>query len=221
MTYITCSIEECERATHSRGMCKLHYERNRKTGSPHKPARMPAVTTCRVDGCEKLRYQAHWYCGSHWMKMYRYGNPEYQHVAAFADITGQRFGMLLVESRKDGKWLCACDCGQSSIVAVGDLNRGSAASCGDKKHTRLPRVEYGAVHGRLAADRGLARDYACVDCARPALHWSYDHADTDELTSQAPDTLGIAYSLKPEHYSPRCVSCHKLFDMGRINSAHG
>ena len=29
----------------------------------------------------------------------------------------------------------------------------------------------------------------------------------------------IAYSNNPEHYEPRCVPCHKRFDLGRVDSA--
>lgn len=53
------------------------------------------------------------------------------------DITGQRFGRLVVEQRlpsdpKDGKamWLCKCDCG-NAVVAKGKLLRnGHVTSCG-------------------------------------------------------------------------------------------
>ena len=31
-------------------------------------------------------------------------------------------------------------------------------------------------------------------------------------------TLGFAYSLKIEHYEPRCVPCHKRMDLDRIKS---
>jgi hypothetical protein len=56
------------------------------------------------------------------------------------DITNQRFG-LLVAIRPTAKrnssgsigWLCKCDCGNTCIITVGDLNWGSYRSCGCKR----------------------------------------------------------------------------------------
>lgn len=52
------------------------------------------------------------------------------------DLTGQRFGKLLVleqhgrNSRKNVLWLCQCDCGNTHIVASPALLNGSTNSCG-------------------------------------------------------------------------------------------
>lgn len=51
------------------------------------------------------------------------------------DLTGQKFGRLLVLSRadsqtKDVKWTCQCDCGNITIVAGKHLKDGSTVSCG-------------------------------------------------------------------------------------------
>lgn len=51
-----------------------------------------------------------------------------------ADVSGQRFGRLLVVRRdgfrgKNAAWLCACDCGNSITVAGGALKAGTQ-SCG-------------------------------------------------------------------------------------------
>lgn len=67
---------------------------------------------------------------------------------------------------------------------------------------------YAAMHSRLNHRRGLARRRACVDCGQPARHWSYDHADPNEVTSAS----GLEYSTEPAHYAPRCRSCHFAFD---------
>lgn len=52
----------------------------------------------------------------------------------FIDLSGQRFGRLLVVSRSpsDGKprWLCRCDCGQDTIVKARHLRGGETTSCG-------------------------------------------------------------------------------------------
>jgi len=55
---------------------------------------------------------------------------------AFKDITGHRFGQLVVVSREsngiDGtaRWMCVCDCGQTRVVAGTSLRSGRNKSCG-------------------------------------------------------------------------------------------
>ena len=50
------------------------------------------------------------------------------------DLTGQRFGRLLVQSfafsRNAAHWNCRCDCGGSSVVRAALLRNGTVASCG-------------------------------------------------------------------------------------------
>ncbi len=51
------------------------------------------------------------------------------------DLTGQRFGRLVVikmDSKKDGRyrWLCKCDCGNTSVIQVTSLRTGKTQSCG-------------------------------------------------------------------------------------------
>lgn len=75
-------------------------------------------------------------------------------------------------------------------------------------------VDYSAAHERVRRLYGPASDHYCIGCGAPAQHWSYDHADPDELISP---TLGIAYSLDTDRYQPRCVSCHKTFDLAHLN----
>lgn len=55
------------------------------------------------------------------------------------DFTGQRIGMLevLSVSHKKNKhyhWLCQCDCGNTTIVAAGNLGAGITKSCGCLKN---------------------------------------------------------------------------------------
>ena len=52
------------------------------------------------------------------------------------DLTGQRFGMLLVESfsgttdkYQNKKWLCKCDCGNKCEVTTTNLRQGKTTSC--------------------------------------------------------------------------------------------
>ncbi len=53
------------------------------------------------------------------------------------DITGQTFGMLVVESRhpdatrgKQARWVCLCECGNRSVVVGSKLRNGHTRSCG-------------------------------------------------------------------------------------------
>lgn len=72
-----CSIEGCESATTSRGLCNLHYQRWAKGALPVTPPRVfpqPPGRTCTVEGCLKLR-KADGLCSMHLHRKYRDGDP--------------------------------------------------------------------------------------------------------------------------------------------------
>lgn len=51
------------------------------------------------------------------------------------DLTGQRFGRLVVVARAGSlcglaTWLCCCDCGEKKVVLGQSLRRGESQSCG-------------------------------------------------------------------------------------------
>src|SRR3990167_2516910 len=46
------------------------------------------------------------------------------------ELTGRRFGRLLVVDKKDGKWNCICDCGNKRRLQSNILTEGRAVSCG-------------------------------------------------------------------------------------------
>lgn len=53
----------------------------------------------------------------------------------FNDLTGKRFGRLVVIARAPNRgvkvnWLCQCDCGNQSIAFASDLRSGRHQSCG-------------------------------------------------------------------------------------------
>lgn len=173
-------------------------------------------STCTVDGCAKP-IKRYGYCYGHYMKNWRYGTPTPQHATRWEDIRGQRFGTLTVTARDGSRWACECDCGQEATRSAGDLNRGGDSStCGDRRAHHRTGDSYSVAHSRTRTDRGSAKLYQCVNCGNGAQHWSYNHDDPDERTG--PDYTGkyiVPYSLDPNHYSPRCVPCHKRFDLGR------
>lgn len=62
-------------------------------------------------------------------------------MPALRDLTGQRFGRLIVRERepsvkKDVQWRCLCDCGQETIAARGNLLNGSVSSCSCLRNTQ-------------------------------------------------------------------------------------
>lgn len=57
-------------------------------------------------------------------------------MGKFIDLTGQRFGRLLVMNlygktkKGESTWLCKCDCGSERVVVSSSLRRGFTKSCG-------------------------------------------------------------------------------------------
>ena len=93
-------------------------------------------------------------------------------MASFKDLTGKRFGRLVVVSLASGvdtsgnkKWNCKCDCGKESIVFGYSMKAGVTKSCGClmnevKESRKLPTGESAfntvvASYKRNAKERGL------------------------------------------------------------------
>ena len=79
-------------------------------------------------------------------------------MAKYEDLTGRRFGMLIVTSRAENRgtstmWNCKCDCGNTSVVYGSNLRNGVTRSCGcqlvkhGKKGTRLYNI-WGGMKAR-------------------------------------------------------------------------
>lgn len=173
--------------------------------------------TCNVDACDKrARSRKADLCPMHYHRQYRYGSLNPSHPPKYADLTGRRFGTLTLSRRVGDKWECTCDCGGTRLASLGELNRtGDSNTCGTKSNHLSEDVDYTAAHGRVKRLHGSASQHPCIDCAKPAYHWSYDHQDPDERISS---TVGVAFSLNVERYQPRCVPCHKRFDLDHINA---
>ena len=80
-----------------------------------------------------------------------------------------------------------------------------------------PVVGYNGAHDRVRSEKGSASEHPCAECHRPAQHWAYDHSDPDQLIWDGSNgrNKGQAYSLKPDHYLPMCVPCHKASDISQ------
>lgn len=65
-------------------------------------------------------------------------------MGAFNDLTGKRFGRLIVLERAATKkhktyWRCRCDCGNETSVLADSLRRGSTKSCGCLNRETTPK----------------------------------------------------------------------------------
>lgn len=83
---------------------------------------------------------------------------------------------------------------------------------------RIGNPGYNAAHTRVERANGKASEWFCVDCPTPTLaaEWSYDGLDPDELIGTG-QYAGRKYSLKIEHYHPRCKQCHTAYDVEHGN----
>jgi len=82
-------------------------------------------------------------------------------MGTFIDLTGQRFGRLVVVGRADppvGKWgsaiwHCRCDCGRETDVSGHSLRQGHTGSCGclQKERVVAAHITHGKSGSRLYA----------------------------------------------------------------------
>lgn len=70
---MTCSVPACYRKVFARGLCRAHYARLQRYGSPT-GAPPPRPTICSIEGCGQKLWQ-HGYCVKHFARWRRHGNP--------------------------------------------------------------------------------------------------------------------------------------------------
>jgi hypothetical protein len=104
-------------------------------------------------------------------------------MARIKDITGYRFGKLLVSglAHGDGKnayWNCTCDCGGTCVTRADTLKGGRASSCGCLNRARM--LEVRKVRPRFVKhDMSRSREYSTwaamhQRCSNPkAYGWKY------------------------------------------------
>lgn len=109
-------------------------------------------------------------------------------MARFRDLTGQRFGSLVVlelaprqKPNQGHYWSCRCDCGRVAIVRGKDLPSGNTASCGCKQTSGLPKARLLTAGGNtmpMAAWSKRLGGSRMLVSARLALGWSVERAVT-------------------------------------------
>lgn len=188
----------------------------------HNPGRRPLLEVCPIDSCG--RPARHWaddahVCRMHWKRWSRSGS--FEKVRITAPPRAQRETCVIE------------DCQQVDEGAHGlcKLHAGRLRKHGDPlkviahEERQIPtgpahpgwtgdNATYSAVHQRLQRVRGRARQHRCVDCGERAAHWSLDRSARQVLQSaEGP------YSTDLAMYAPRCVPCHKRYDLAAIGAS--
>jgi hypothetical protein len=76
-------------------------------------------------------------------------------MSQLKDLTGQRFGRLVVIRReprnsKNAHWLCQCDCGKSAVVSSPNLTHGQiSCGCVRDEVTILRSTKHGQARSKL------------------------------------------------------------------------
>lgn len=92
------------------------------------------------------------------------------------DLTGQRFGHLLVEkldhrtSKRKYYWRCICDCGNVCVVQASKLTTGYTKSCGCLRHNSPPNKTHGLKDDELYPVWCQMR-YRCENPNHQAYKW--------------------------------------------------
>lgn len=166
--------------------------------------------TCSVDGCERPIKSRGW-CQAHYFRWRRNGDVGSGELL----LKGQPKDPCHIEDCvEDEKSLGLCQRHYYRYRKWGDpyYFEEKARRGRFNRFWRGDECGYGGAHDRVTRAWGApASAWPCADCGGSAAHWSYDHADPDERYDSGNGT----YSLKVEHYQPRCVPCHKVFDLAR------
>lgn len=105
--------------------------------------------------------------------------------ARIRDLTGQRFGRLLVvslstyraRSRRAAYWSCRCDCGRSHIARSWSLVSGQTRSCGCLRSSDLTGQRFGRVVAvELAGKTKHGQTMWLVRCDCGARHITSGHS---------------------------------------------
>lgn len=215
-----CAVDNCDRVAQGRGYCDMHYKRVRKYGTTELPPKIKAERPpCSISGCVRPAKSRGW-CETHYFRWYRTGN------AGDAEI--------LVKGLNSTGLCTHDDCSKpvKGMMLYCSMHLARNYRHGDMDTVKTPErkwgeenpnwvgedVGYGGAHCRIYRARGNATEYPCVDCFDQAAQWSYRHGSERENTEWMDGKL-VPYSPDPMDYDPRCVPCHKAFDLAHLRGA--
>lgn len=177
---------------------------------------------CTLEGCQKKpRSKYADLCAMHYHRKYRHGSPG---EAAARKRDGRNEFCCVPGCMNADRYVGYCAKHDARMRRHGDPHKVVAP-----KDRNMPtgvdhpnwvgnHAGYTTSHSRVARERGKAELHQCVDCGTKASHWSYGHDAPDEKV-ESMDGLRVAFSPTADYYSPRCVPCHKRFDLGRLDAA--
>jgi hypothetical protein len=91
-------------------------------------------------------------------------------MGCFIDLTGRRFGFLIVISKasvKNGRifWLCRCCCGEEREIAASRLTTGNTKSCGCQKNNMIAQSK--TKHGMSGTKLYVIWKHMTQRCENP------------------------------------------------------
>lgn len=117
------------------------------------------------------------------------------------DLTGQKFGMLFVESRapthikpsgqRATMWNCVCDCGEKTVVSTSELRSGGTKSCGCLVRKGHPKIDIkaGDVFGFLTARCPMPKEET-----NGRLSWLFDCVCGNEVIRRKDAVVNEPYA---------------------------
>ena len=195
-----CGIDGCDGTAKSRGWCQAHYMRWYTTGDtgPAVVVRKPKGRTCSVPGCER-KHQGRGFCEGHLRRFIATGDPG---PAAFEPRRpkGDPCSIEGCDRLRYAKGIC-----EMHYQRLQD--HGSTDAPAHHRWTG-DAATYTAVHLRLRAQRGPAKDSTCP-CGAPAEHWAYVRGGDQSIRY---DEQGRPYSTDLSRYAALCRTCHRRMD---------
>ena len=103
-------------------------------------------------------------------------------MGKFVDLTGQRFGRLVViklltsKGTKRLKWLCKCDCGNECVVLGHNLVGGHTKSCGCLRKEKTRKITYSFYEDYIIGDDGCGHQFMIDNDDFDRIkerHWTY------------------------------------------------